>query len=307
MLRQFSKSLHCSIAELSAITNLCGEIIYFGDKICLKIQLDNYELIKKCFTILKNAFNIDIEVCVRIFKNGRKNKVYALFIRNEVDVVTVLKGLCIGIFEDDKWRLSGEINPMVVKSNCCNRSYIRGSFLCNGSLSNPVKNYHLEFVCSSKAFAVQLQDLISVFDLEPKLIERKEYFVVYLKEGEQIADLLKVMEAHISLMEFENIRITKEVRNDINRKVNCEAANISKVVNAAIKQVEDIMYIDKVVGIESLPENLREIAEIRLQYQNTSLKELGTYLSKPVGKSGVNHRLKKLSILAETIREEKGE
>lgn len=306
IVQHFSKGLHCSIAELSAITNLCGEIIYLNDKFWLKIQLDNYLLIKKCFTILKNAFNIRGEVCVRVFKNSRKGRIYTLIVRNSDEVVKLLKGMGIGYFEENTWKLNNKIDPLITKSMCCSRSYIRGAFLCAGSVTDPNKNYHLEFVFSSKTFAYELQKMINNFELEPKLIERKEHFVLYLKEGEQIVDLLNIIEAHVALMEFENIRIMKEMRNDINRKVNCEAANISKVINASVKQIEDIRLIDEMMGIKELPENLKEIAEIRLEYPHTSLKELGTYLNKPVGKSGVNHRLKKLSILADSIREGKG-
>lgn len=303
----FSKNLHCSIAELSAIINLSGKIVYYGDVFWLKIQTEDFLFVKKCFTILENTFNIRAEVKIRVFKNGRKNRNYIIVIHNKDDVVKLLKGTSVGIFENGRWKLNDKIDPVVINSNCCRRSYIRGVFLCSGSITDPMKNYHLEFVFSSKNFAQKMQNLINTFELDSKLIERKEYFVVYIKEGEKIVDLLNVIEAHKALMELENIRIMKEVRNDINRKVNCETANISKVINASVKQINDITYIDKVMGIKNLPENLQEIAEIRIQYPHTSLKELGTYLKKPVGKSGVNHRLKKLSILAETLREDNGE
>jgi DNA-binding protein WhiA len=126
--------------------------------------------------------------------------------------------------------------------------------------------------------------------------------VVYLKEGSQIVDLLNIMEAPIALMEMENVRILKEMRNSVNRKVNCETANINKTVSAAAKQAEDIRLIQKEIGLNKLPEGLQEIAELRLTYPDASLKELGEMLTEPLGKSGVNHRLRKLSELAEDIR-----
>ena len=143
---------------------------------------------------------------------------------------------------------------------------------------------------------------MNVFELDAKIIMRKKYFVVYIKEGTQIVDMLNIMEAHISLMELENIRILKEMRNSINRRVNCETANISKTVSAAVKQIEDITYIRDTVGFSELTDGLREIAQIRLDYPEASLVELGKLLSTPVGKSGVNHRLRKLSMMAEELR-----
>ena len=169
----------------------------------------------------------------------------------------------------------------------------------SGSVNNPEKNYHLEFVVNSPLLAADLQEMVNSFGLEAKTVTRKDHEVIYLKEGEQIVDLLNVMEAHLALMELENVRIVKEMRNDINRKVNCETANLNKVVGAAVKQLEDIMFIQSTMGLQKLPPQLAELAEARLQYPEKSLKELG--------RSGVNHRLRKISAIAETLREGKGE
>ena len=154
--------------------------------------------------------------------------------------------------------------------------------------------------------AEQLRDLINAFVLDAKVVERKEHYIVYLKEGEQIVDLLNIMEAPLALMDLENVRIVKEMRNDINRKVNCETANLNKVVGAAVKQLEDINYIEETIGLARLPEQLAEVARVRLEYPDRSLKELGSFLMTPVGKSGVNHRLRKISSIAEALREGKG-
>ena len=171
-----------------------------------------------------------------------------------------------------------------------------------GSMSDPYKSYHLELVCGLQAQAEQLLKILHDFSLDAKMIIIKKYHVVYMMEGENIADFLNITEAHKALMEFENTRIYKGMRNMVNRKVNCEAANITKTVNAASRQIEDILYLQKHYGMEKLPENLREMAEIRLEYPESSLQELGKFLNPPVGKSGVNHRLRKLSTLAEELR-----
>lgn len=160
---------------------------------------------------------------------------------------------------------------------------MRGAFLAAGSISDPERSYHFEIVCTAEAKAHQLQDIIKTFGMEAKIVMRKKYYVVYIKEGSQIADILKVMEAPISLMELENIRILKEMRGSVNRQVNCETANINKTVSAAVKQIEDIVYIRDTIGFEGLPENLEEIAKARLERPEATLKELGEGLDPPVG------------------------
>ena len=190
---------------------------------------------------------------------------------------------------------------MLIKNSCCRRAYLRGAFLCAGSMSDPAKGYHLELVTDNERKAFQIQYLIREFELDAKVIRRKKYFVVYLKEGSNIVDFLNICEAHVSLMQFENERIVKEMRNSINRRVNCETANISKTVNAAAKQISDIEKIRDRIGFSNLPENLREMAIVRIEHPDASLKELGQYIVPPVGKSGVNHRLRKLSEIADDI------
>ncbi|MFR6583326.1 MAG: DNA-binding protein WhiA [Ruminococcus sp.] len=153
----------------------------------------------------------------------------------------------------------------------------------------------------------QLQEIIHSFHIDAKMVLRKKSYVLYVKEGAQIVDMLAIMEANVALMDLENIRILKEMRNSVNRKVNCETANINKTVNAAVKQIEDIRLLEEKVGLESLNEGLEEIARLRLQYPEATLKELGLMLNPQVGKSGVNHRLRKLSLLADDLRENKEE
>ena len=174
-------------------------------------------------------------------------------------------------------------------------------------MSNPAKGYHLEIVCMSGKKAEQLQSVMHAFEIEAKVVIRKKSHVVYLKEGSQIVDLLNVMEAPVALMEFENVRILKDMRNTVNRKVNCETANIHKTVSARSNRWKILHNIKNTVGLDELPEGLEEIAKIRLQYPEATLKELGDLLTVPLGKSGVNHRLRKLSNMAEKLRENKEE
>ena len=182
--------------------------------------------------------------------------------------------------------------------SCCKRAFLRGAFLASGSISDPQKSYHFENVCQEEAQAQLLQELYHSFELDAKIVQRKKYYIVYLKEGAQIVDALNVMGAYVALMNLENVRIFKEMRGSVNRIVNCETANINKVVGAACRQMEDIHYIQSKIGLDELPPSLKEMALLRLEYPDSSLKELGELCNPPVGKSGVNHRLRKLGEIA---------
>ncbi len=275
--KQVSPARHCRMAELAALMSFCGQ--YGRDeegRYTIGFQTENEAVVRKCFTLLRKTFNIE---------NG------SMLSEEQMQDF-------YGKFGDpDK-----PVSPLLIKSSCCQRAFLRGAFLGAGSISDPKKGYHMEFVCQNKEKASQIRDLIQGFDIEAKIVVRKKYYVVYLKEGAGIVDLLNVMEAHVALMDLENLRILKEMRNSINRRVNCETANISKTVNAAARQIEEIEYLRDHYGFKNLPDSLREMAEIRLEYPDAPLKELGEYLDPPVGKSGVNHRLRKLSELAEKIR-----
>lgn len=300
--RHWSHSTHCQVAELAAIIGMCGKVaIDSREHYTIKVRTENISVARKYFTLLKKTFNIKTEIFVSRNKS-RGNITYTVIISKHEDAQKVLKNSRL-------MHKDGEIGEdfSALKKSCCKRAYLRGAFLAAGSISNPEKSYHIEIVCATNQKAKQIQTLINHFGLDAKAILRKNSYVVYLKEGSQIVDLLNVMEAPIALMDMENVRILKEMRNTVNRKVNCETANINKTVSAAVKQAEDIQYIESTIGLSELPEGLQEIAEIRLAYPNASLKELGDLLTEPIGKSGVNHRLRKLGEIAEGLREKKEE
>lgn len=276
-----SPARHCQLAELAALIHFGGQVSEDGCH--LKLEMENEAVARKCFTLLQKTYNINN-------------------VMRQADEEKVIQALHLYDSSHHIIPLDMPVNTLLIKNSCCIRAYLRGVFLCAGSMSDPEKSYHLEFVCSKLGQAEQLRNLIQEFQIEAKVIKRKKYYVVYLKEGAGIVDLLNVMGAHVSLMNLENLRIVKEMRNSINRRVNCEAANITKTVNAASRQIEDILLIQKHYGFENLPDSLRQMAEIRLEYPDAPLKELGGYLNPAVGKSGVNHRLRKLSEIAEDMR-----
>lgn len=303
----FGNARHCSIAEIAAIINMCGQITVICDKICVKIQTENAAAARKYFTLLKKTFNIDSEIVVRKNNQLKKNMVYVLVVNNSQQVEKILLATGILHIENGKKVILNKIYPLVVNSTCCKRAYIRGAFLAAGSLTDPEKTYHMEFVNSNFEHSVDLKNLINSFGGEAKIIERKEHYIVYIKEGEQIVNLLNIMKAHVSLMNLENIRILKDMRNNVNRIVNCETANLNKTIAASVKQIEDINYIKETIGLLNLPPPLKAMAEARINFPDASLKELGQIMVPPVGKSGVNHRLRKISEIADNIREDKGE
>ena len=232
----------------------------------------------------------------------KKNRTYTVAVRKNEDAVRVLQAARLLCEDGDVYENMSVVKNLIIQNSCCRRAFIRGAFLAAGSISDPEKFYHFEIVCASMEKAEQLKEIIATFSVEAKIVVRKKYYVVYIKEGSQIVEILSVMEAPVALMELENIRILKEMRNSVNRQVNCETANINKTVSAAVKQLEDIEYIRDTVGLDYLPESLAEIAQARLERPDATLKELGEALSPPVGKSGVNHRLRKVSAIAENLR-----
>lgn len=293
---------HCRIAEVAAVLAFDGEIVRLpSGGIDLRVSSENESLVRKYFTLLEKTFTMRNSVSIddRITK---KNNRFVVELEEPESTVKILQAVRL-LGNDRTPQVSDAlVNQMVVQRNCCRRAFIRGAFLCAGSISDPEKFYHFEIVCGSKAKAVQLMELIQSFEVDAKIVQRKKYYVVYVKEGAQIVELLGIMGAGVSLMNLENVRILKDMRNTVNRKVNCETANINKTVNAAVKQVEDILYIRDTAGLDSLPENLEETALLRLEYPQASLKELGALLSTPVGKSGINHRLRKICSIANELR-----
>jgi cell division protein WhiA len=292
-------------AELAAVMKASGTLSLGSNKqLSFRVTTENPSIARRMFKLLKQYFNIHTKLLVKKSNAFKKNNIYMVIITEEMGVRSLLKEM--GVLSSSEGIISLDYGiPMVLLENDdCKKAYIRGSFLGGGSISNPEKTYHVEFVTHNLDYAEELSRLINSYSISSKVIQRKGSYIIYIKEGEQIVDLLNIIGAHTSLLELENVRIMKEMRNNVNRLVNCETANLSKTVNAAIRQVESIKLIQEELGLQRLPKNLREIAELRLVYPDESLKELGDLLSPPVGKSGVNHRLRRIEKIAEELRKE---
>ena len=295
---------HCCIAETAAIISMCGKVIFDEkDRVRIEIHTENVTVARKYFTLLKKTYNINTDISIRHSSSLNKSRSYILSVNDDETARKILMTCRLmkpfGVIEED-FSIS---DSLIIQRECCKRAFIRGAFLASGSVSDPVKTYHFEIVCLSEAKAKQLQMIMETFNINARVIKRRKYFVVYVKDSSQVVDLLNIMGAYNALMDMENVRIVKDMRNNVNRKVNCETANINKTVSAAVKQIEDIRFIQMSSAFDELPESLQEMAELRVRYPEATLAELGQLLDTPVGKSGVNHRLKKISLFADELRE----
>lgn len=293
----------CLKAELAAIVAVGGIIGFTDSGIVLKIVTENAVFARRVYSLFKELYGVTVDVKYNKGKKLKKHTSYIITISDSRDVKTatgVINDLNILVYMDDKTNtpaLTQDTGNIIVCDNC-ERSYLRGAFLAGGSISNPEKTYHVELTSRYSQLASQIRDMIADYNLNAKIIKRKGYYVIYLKEGDNIVDLLNIIGAHSALMDMENVRILKDMRNNVNRMVNCETANLEKTVNASVRQIQNIEFIRDNIGFDKLPKNLKEVAELRLKYSDASLKELGEMLDPPLGKSGVNHRLRRLEKIA---------
>lgn len=315
-----SHARHCMIAELLALALATGEVEFGNGNVRLVMRPENSTISDKICRLIDVIFDKEIQY--------EKHSKY-IVIEDGNMTEKVLKTLKLSEYIDmmgDDWLDEEELSEnlsddeilyvsshgislqnchfpkQVIQKDCCKKAFVRGFFMAAGSVNDPNKAYHFEIVTDTKEMAEVIRDIIAGFTLDAKVVKRKKYYVVYLKEGSMIVDMLNIMEAYVSLMDMENVRILKDMRNDINRRVNCETANIKKTVGAAMRQIADIEYIEKTKGLKSLSPSLRQIAELRLEEPEADLALLGTMLNPPISKSGVNHRLRKISKIAEEIR-----
>lgn len=301
---QISNAQHCRIAEIAAIISMCGNIIIsVNDRYLIKVYTENISVARKFAELIRKTFKINAGISIRHSAYSKKARTYTIIVRRHEDSIKILQATKLMDHEGNIEEDMSITDNIVTMKNCCKRAFIRGAFLSTGSIMDPNKSYHFEIVCNCEEKAEQLVKMLQIFDVESKIVARKGYFVVYIKEGESIVDVLNVMEAHVSLMNFENVRILKDMSNYYNRQVNCETANIKKTVTTACRQIDAIHYIEDTVGIDYLPESLQEIAKVRVEYPDTPLKDLGGLLENPIGKSGVNHRLRKICEIAEDLKE----
>lgn len=284
----------CIMAELAAITFVCGNISLSTDGMRIKYNTENMAVAKRIYSTVTNTLKLDANVEVK--DNAlKKRNTYTVVVDNAALLLDVL-----GV--EGNFLTDARLPDYMTERECCKKALLRGAFLGGGSVSNPKKNYHFEFVVYSQTFAGILKETLQYFGIKAKIVRRKQNYVVYLNEGDGIAALLTLIGAHASILSLENVRILKEMRNNVNRAVNCETANINKTVNAAMEQVASIHIIKEQIGIEKLSSPLREAAELRLENPEATLQELCELCG--TTKSGMNHRLRKLKAIADSFKRE---
>ncbi|MBO4462294.1 MAG: DNA-binding protein WhiA [Lachnospiraceae bacterium] len=303
--REITKARHCQLAEIAGIISFAGRVNIEKGCVVLSVYTENVVLAKHYFELLRKAFKVKPELIVKNRNSG--HRIYQIVVTEDNDSPKMFEALKWQVENTDgEIRIEEPVNKLLLMKSCCKRAYLRGAFFAAGSITDPGKGYHLEIVSPNEEKAARIISEFEYFGVEVKTVMRKGHVVCYIKEGERISDALNVIGAHTALMELENVRIIKEVRNDVNRRVNCETANINKTVNAAVKQIEDIEYIEAHLGLDSLPIALQETAHKRLENPEATLKELASMLDDNCGKSGLNHRLKKLHSIAEELRSTNG-
>ena len=286
-----------SLAELMAYVRYVSSISFISGKVAVSFRVQKAALARRIFTIIRMIYNTDLDVDISKMTQLKKMNIYTIVLSDTDIVMQMFKDTRLEGFLD-----VNKVPSMVRENDEMRRSYLRAAFLAVGSITNPERGYHLEMLFESEFEANEVKELMNVYGLGAKYVRRKENYITYLKGAEAISDFLTVIGAMRAVLSFENIRVVKDVRNNANRRTNCETANIQKTVDASTRQVADIEYIDERLGLENLQGDLRELALLRLDNRDASLAELGRLMSPELGKSGVNHRLKKLAELAENLR-----
>lgn len=288
-------------AELAAIIRMNG-LLSTNDGVTLDIQTESAAIARRIFKLIKAIISGPIEILVRKKMRLKKNNVY--IVRVTVQTEALLEALNIE-YEYDGFVQNELLETLA--NDISRRAYLRGAFIARGSINNPeTSSYHLEIFNIDPDHNQLLCELMNMYDLKARELQRRNGYIVYIKEAEKIADFLSVVGATNALFKFEDARIVRDMRNSVNRIVNCETANLNKTISASVRQMESIKFIAQTIGLDALPERLKEIAEVRLQYPEIPLKELGELLpSGKLSKSGVNHRLKKIEAIARSLKEGK--
>lgn len=286
-------------AELAAFVRMNGDYITEDDNKELIFKTENAAIARRMYGLIKKYFEVESNLVVRRKMKLDKNNVYIVRLHSGVETILSELGMI------DSKRHPRRVPEDIMQDDQKKRSYLRGAFLAGGSVNSPeTSRYHLEIRSNHKDHNEDMCEMINSFGLNARTLERRNNYIVYLKESEKISDFLALIGASQSVLKFEDTRIVRDMRNSVNRLVNCENANLNKTADASSKQRKNIVLVDSEYGLENIPDKLREIAEVRLENPDASLKELGELLpSGKISKSGVNHRMRKINEMADEIRE----
>lgn len=291
----------CRFAELSAIVHLDGSMHILGtEQYSFSTVTENAAVARKTYSLISELFKVNPEIRVWEKQRLQKGNAYEIYVAPQAGIMQVLNE--IGVL-DDQLRFAYGIAGRLVKRSCCAVAYLRGAFLAAGAVSDPKRAYHFEITVGSEEMGRDLARLLERFSLSPRITARKKNFAVYLKESESIVSFLALVGAYQTLFAWLDAKMLHEVRNEVNRLINCDTANLRRAVEAAHNQLADIGLIEEVFGLHNLPKKLQEIALLRLDNPEATISELGEMSSPKLTKSAVNHRLRRLHHQAESLRE----
>lgn len=295
---------HCMKAELSAFLQMCASLNFTSEGMNITCKSENVSSAKRIYQLVKELYHVEIELSVIKKVKLKKNNIYVIKIKNKaLDILRDLDILGDGGLKEHPSR-------KIIGKECCARAYLAGAFLASGSVNSPItSNYHLEIVASNVSLAKYIQRQMIKFNMNAKLIKRRNQEVIYLKASDQISDFLKCVGASDALFAFEDSRIQRDFMNSLTRLDNCELANEMKSIKAGKQQLEDIDRIDNFVGLNSLPKNLYKVAILRQENPEASLNELcdeyEDRYNEEISKSGIRHRLNKIKDIAQQYKTSK--
>jgi|SRR5699024_2999126 len=289
-------------AELAALIRMNGSLSLHNQTFVLNVQTENAAIARRIYSLLKDHYQVQSELLVRRKMKLKKNNIYIVRLKQKTKFILDDLGIMEGMM------VHGHVSNEIMGNAQKMRSYLRGAFMAGGSINNPeTSRYHLEIFSIYEEHNQDICDMLNYYHLNGRTLQRRNGYIAYLKGAEHIADFLTLIGATNSMLKFEDVRIVRDMRNSVNRLVNCETANMNKTIDAASKQIENIQYIEDTVGLKSLPDKLQEIAELRLKNPEISLKELGELVpSGMISKSGINHRIRKINEYADKLHEKNG-
>ena len=294
----------CTIAEIAGFMRFAGRLgLAGGGKFRISMTTPNNAVVRHYRSMIRSYFNVDTEIEVGRSETAfDRGKQYTITIGPENNSEMILREAGILMVREGMNSISDGIYDGLIRTKCCRKAYLRGAFLGAGTVASPDKSYHFEITTSSGAIARDLRRLINTFvDINPRIVERKKGYGVYLKSRDQIADTLAIMGASAQYFEFQDVMMKKDLMNQAHRAENLDNANIDKAIRAAQEQIEWIRRIDSKIGLASLSAKLQEVAELRLEHPDAGIEELGQLLDPPLSKSGVNGRLRRLGEIARNL------
>lgn len=293
----------CQLAEIAGFLRVSGSIrLAGGGKFKIVTATDNAAVARHYKKLIKEYFNVETALEIGDAQGPKKGHLYMLTIDPEMHSEQILRETGILLVREGNNFISDGIYATLIRSKCCKKSYLRGVFMGSGTMNDPSRGYHLELVCATQTLANDLKKLINSFvDLNAKIVKRKDKYIVYMKSAENICDTLSIMGANAQRLIFDEVVLNKDIVNATVRLTNCDNANTDRTLDASSRQIAAIKKIEELRGLDFLPPKLRVAAQLRLEYPEASLIQLGEMMDPPMKKSGINNRFKKINEIADSL------